>query len=46
LRLALDDAGVDEVTDINCCTFESADHYSYRRDHRTGRQVVVVVKEG
>jgi YfiH family protein len=45
LRLALDDAGVDEVTDINCCTFESPDHYSYRRDHRTGRQAVVVVKQ-
>jgi len=44
LRCALDDAGVDEVTDTRCCTVESADHFSYRRDHRTGRHAVVVVK--
>ena len=42
---ALEDAGVDEITDTRCCTFESADHYSYRRDGRTGRQAVVVVKQ-
>jgi hypothetical protein len=45
LQVALDDAGVDEVTDTRCCTVESADHYSYRRDGRTGRQAVVVVKQ-
>jgi YfiH family protein len=45
LQRALDDAGVDEVTDIQRCTFESPDHFSYRRDRRTGRQVVVVVKQ-
>ncbi len=45
LQLALEDAGVDEITDTRCCTFESADHFSYRRDHRTGRQAVVVVKQ-
>jgi YfiH family protein len=44
IQCALDDAGVDEVTDTRCCTFASADHYSYRRDGRTGRQGVVVVK--
>jgi YfiH family protein len=45
LQQALDDAGVDEVTDTRCCTVESADHYSYRRDGRTGRQAVIVVKQ-
>ncbi len=45
LHLALQDAGVDEVTDVQTCTLESVDHFSYRRDHRTGRQAVVVVKE-
>jgi YfiH family protein len=44
LRRALRGAGVDEITDTRCCTFESVDHYSYRRDGRTGRQAVVVVK--
>jgi hypothetical protein len=32
LHLALASAGVDDVTDLGCCTVESADHYSYRRD--------------
>jgi YfiH family protein len=45
LHRALDDAGVDEVTDTRICTFGSADHYSYRRDGRTGRQGVIVVKQ-
>jgi YfiH family protein len=44
LHLALAESGVDDVTDLGCCTVESADHYSYRRDGRTGRQAVVVVK--
>jgi YfiH family protein len=44
LQRVLADAGVDDVTDIGVCTAESADHYSYRRDGRTGRQVVVVWK--
>jgi copper oxidase (laccase) domain-containing protein len=44
LRRALEGAGVDEITDVHCCTFESVDHYSYRRDGRTGRQAVIVVK--
>ena len=45
LHVALGDAGVDEVTDTACCTFESADHYSYRRDGRTGRHGVVVTRQ-
>ncbi len=45
LARALEIAGVDEVTDSRCCTFESLDHYSYRRDGITGRQAVVVVKQ-
>jgi polyphenol oxidase len=45
LRRALDDAGVDEITEIGRCTVESPDLYSYRRDGRTGRQGVVVVKQ-
>jgi copper oxidase (laccase) domain-containing protein len=45
LQLALDRAGVDEITDVRCCTFESVDHYSYRRDGRTGRHGVVVMKQ-
>jgi copper oxidase (laccase) domain-containing protein len=45
LHVALEEAGVRDVTDLGCCTAESVDHYSYRRDGRTGRQAVVVVKE-
>jgi hypothetical protein len=45
LRRALEDVGVDEITDPCGCTFESADHYSYRRDGTTGRQAVIVVKQ-
>jgi purine-nucleoside/S-methyl-5'-thioadenosine phosphorylase / adenosine deaminase len=45
LHVALAEADVDDVTDLGCCTFESTDHFSYRRDHRTGRQAVVVVKQ-
>jgi YfiH family protein len=44
LQCALDDAGVDEITEVGRCTVESPDHYSFRRDGRTGRQGVVVVK--
>jgi polyphenol oxidase len=44
LRRALEDAGVDEITDTRVCTYESADHYSYRREGTTGRQAVIVVK--
>jgi YfiH family protein len=45
LHVALQDAGVDDVTDAGwVCTVESTDHYSYRRDGVTGRHGVVVVK--
>lgn len=44
LHQALDDAGVDEVTDARRCTAESVDHFSFRRDGRTGRHAVIVVK--
>jgi YfiH family protein len=45
LHVALRDARVDEVSDAGwCCTVESAEHYSYRRDGVTGRHGVVVVK--
>jgi polyphenol oxidase len=45
LHVALHDAGVDDVTDAGwCCTVESTEHYSYRRDGVTGRHGVVVVK--
>jgi polyphenol oxidase len=44
LHVALHAAGVEEVHDQHCCTVESVDHFSYRRDHRTGRQSVIVVK--
>jgi YfiH family protein len=45
LHRALDDAGVDEITDTRVCTFGSADHFSHRREGRTGRQGVIVVKQ-
>jgi hypothetical protein len=44
IRRALAEVGVDEVVDTACCTVESPDHFSFRRDGRTGRQAVVVVK--
>ena len=44
IRIGLDRAGVSEVTDVECCTVESPDHYSFRRDGVTGRQAVLAVK--
>jgi YfiH family protein len=45
LHVALRDAGVDDVSDAGwVCTFESPQHYSYRRDGVTGRHGVVAVK--
>lgn len=41
---ALTAAGVETIEVIDVCTFESADHFSYRRDGRTGRHGVVVVQ--
>jgi YfiH family protein len=39
---ALAAAGVVDRRDVDVCTFESADHYSHRRDGVTGRQALVV----
>jgi polyphenol oxidase len=42
IRLALAGAGVDDVTDVDVCTACSPDHFSYRRDGRTGLQAMLV----
>jgi len=42
-RVALARAGVVDVDDIDVCTVTSRDHFSYRRDGRTGRQALVAV---
>jgi len=44
IRVALERAGVDVIDDVDICTVESPDHFSFRRDGRTGRHAVVVVK--
>jgi hypothetical protein len=43
VRAALAGAGVDDLHDVDVCTAASPDHFSHRRDGRTGRQGVVVV---
>ncbi|HEY8216230.1 MAG TPA: polyphenol oxidase family protein [Acidimicrobiia bacterium] len=40
---ALARAGVDEIVDVDVCTFSSPDHFSHRRDGATGRQALVAV---
>jgi YfiH family protein len=45
VRAALGDAGVDERTDVDVCTYASADHFSHRRDGITGRQALIVTRE-
>ena len=42
-RIALARRDVHDVADCGVCTFESREHFSYRRDGRTGRQATVVV---
>ncbi len=42
IRLACEQESVDQVEMLDVCTFVSPDHYSYRRDGRTGRHGVVV----
>jgi YfiH family protein len=42
LKGALAAEGVSEINDLQICTVESADHFSYRRDGQTGRQVGLV----
>lgn len=34
--------GISQISDLKICTVESADHFSYRRDGLTGRQVGLV----
>ena len=43
VRAALHRADVDDLHDVDVCTAVSPDHFSYRRDGRTGRQAVVAV---
>jgi YfiH family protein len=38
VRAQLEGAGVREIIQSDVCTIESPDHYSYRREGRTGRQ--------
>jgi len=42
IRLALAGAGVTDLTDVDVCTACSADHFSHRRDGRTGLQTMLV----
>jgi YfiH family protein len=42
LKGALAAEGISEINDLQICTVESADHFSYRRDGLTGRQVGLV----
>jgi purine-nucleoside/S-methyl-5'-thioadenosine phosphorylase / adenosine deaminase len=44
VRTALSSAGVDDVTDVDVCTYESLDHFSHRRDGVTGRQALIVAR--
>ena len=44
VRVSLERAGVEQVTDVDVCTAASPDHFSHRRDGVTGRQAVVVVR--
>ena len=42
LKACLAAEGISEISDLQICTVESADHFSYRRDGLTGRQVGLV----
>jgi YfiH family protein len=42
IRLALAGAGVTDVTDVEVCTACSSNHFSHRRDGRTGLQTMLV----
>ncbi|HYV59927.1 MAG TPA: polyphenol oxidase family protein [Acidimicrobiia bacterium] len=41
---ALAAAGVADRTDVDICTYASADHFSHRRDGVTGRQALIVTR--
>jgi copper oxidase (laccase) domain-containing protein len=43
VRVALARAGVAHLDDVDVCTYTSPDHFSYRRDGRTGRQALLAV---
>lgn len=42
LKASLKANGISDISDLQICTLESADHFSYRRDGLTGRQVGLV----
>jgi YfiH family protein len=42
--VALTAAGVDDRSDVDVCTYTSADHFSHRRDGITGRQALIVTR--
>ena len=42
LKAALNAVGITRISDEEICTVESSDHFSYRRDGVTGRQVGLV----
>jgi copper oxidase (laccase) domain-containing protein len=42
VRLALKAVGVTDLTDLGVCTACSPDHFSHRRDGRTGLQAMLV----
>jgi YfiH family protein len=42
IRLALTGAGVTDLTDVDVCTACSPDHFSHRRDGRTGLQTMLL----
>jgi purine-nucleoside/S-methyl-5'-thioadenosine phosphorylase / adenosine deaminase len=44
VRAAFAECGIDDVDDDGLCTYTDARYFSHRRDGRTGRQAVVVVK--
>jgi YfiH family protein len=43
VRIALARTGIDDIEDSGVCTSASPDHFSYRRDGVTGRQVTIAV---
>jgi YfiH family protein len=45
IRLALAGVGVTDVTDVDVCTACSPDHFSHRRDGRTGLQTMLVAAQ-
>jgi polyphenol oxidase len=46
IAIALSGAGVAEVTDVGVCTACSHDHFSHRRDGRTGLQAMLLAGTG